>query len=45
MNLLNKGKKHYKLLWISVEYPVGLPGEHDGVHPQAQHEADDQHLR
>ena len=32
------------LLRISIEYPVGLPGEHDGVHPQAQHEEDDQHL-
>ena len=32
------------MLHISIEYPVGLPGEQDGVHPQAQHEQDDQHL-
>ena len=34
-----------KLLHISIEYPVGLPGEQDGVQPQAQHEQDDQHLQ
>ena len=34
-----------KLLHISIEYPVGLPGQQDGVQPQAQHEQDDQHLQ
>ena len=33
------------MLCVSIEYSVGLPGEQDGVHPQPQHEQDDQHLR
>ena len=37
-------KNAEKLLIISIENPVGLPGEHDGVHPQAQHEQDDHNL-
>ena len=38
-------KALYIKLQISIEYPVGLPVEHDGVHPQAEHEQDDQHLQ
>ena len=39
-----KYKKTENLVRISIEYPVVLPGEHDGVHPQAHHGQDYQHL-
>ena len=44
MNLLNEDRKQLTSLRVGIQYPVGLPGEHDGVDPQPQHEQDDQHL-